>query len=73
MDRGEISKVAGTSTAAKVIGVEDSAGTLETGKYADIIGVQGDPLSDIKLTQNVGLVMKGGKFVHTRGVSKDSI
>jgi hypothetical protein len=31
-----------------------------TGRYADIIAVQGDPLQDITVLQNVGFVMKGG-------------
>jgi imidazolonepropionase-like amidohydrolase len=63
--------VAGTKTAAEVIGVIDDVGTLESGKLADIIGVQGDPLQDVKLLQNVGMVMKGGTFIHTRGVPQD--
>jgi imidazolonepropionase-like amidohydrolase len=35
-------------------------GTVEVGKYADIIAVSGDPLQDVSLLQNVGFVMKGG-------------
>jgi imidazolonepropionase-like amidohydrolase len=66
--RAQEAIVAGTKTVAEVIGVIDDVGTLESGKLADIIGMQGDPLQDIKLLQNVGMVMKGGTFIHTRGV-----
>ena len=41
-------------------GVEDR-GRVEPGLLADIIGVPGDPLDDITLTQKVAFVMKGGK------------
>jgi imidazolonepropionase-like amidohydrolase len=63
--------VAGTKTAAEVIGVPEQVGTLEPGKYADLVGVEGDPLNDIRLLQHVGLVMKGGVWVHTRGVPQE--
>lgn len=36
-------------------------GTLEPNKYADVIGIQGNPLEDIKSLEQVGFVMKGGK------------
>jgi imidazolonepropionase-like amidohydrolase len=35
-------------------------GTLETGKYADVIAVSSDPLQDVRALENVGFVMKGG-------------
>jgi imidazolonepropionase-like amidohydrolase len=63
--------VAATKTAADVIGVAADAGTLESGKLADVIGVHGDPLADIKLLQQVGLVFKGGTLVHARGVPRE--
>ena len=65
--------IAATKTAAEVIGVSDQAGTLETGKNADLIGVPGNPLDDIKLVQQVGLVMKGGELVHARGVPQHAL
>jgi imidazolonepropionase-like amidohydrolase len=53
-----------TVTAAELLGVADR-GRLAAGLLADVIGVPGDPLRDITVTQNVSFVMKGGKiFVH---------
>ncbi|WP_068164694.1 metal-dependent hydrolase family protein [Rhodococcus phenolicus] len=51
---------AATSVAAELIDVTDR-GRLAEGLLADIIGVPGDPLQDITVTQNVQFVMKGGK------------
>jgi imidazolonepropionase-like amidohydrolase len=49
-----------TAVAAELLGVQDSLGTLEPGKLADIVAVPGDPLSDISLMEKVDFVMKGG-------------
>ncbi len=46
--------------AAEVIGIEDKIGTIEKGKYADLIAVDGDPLTDISAVYRVSRVMKGG-------------
>lgn len=50
----------GTSYAAEVLGWSDKLGTIEAGKWADIVAVSGDPLKDIKELQNVKFVMKAG-------------
>ena len=52
-------------TAANVLnyGWSDRVGSLETGKYADVIAVSGDPLSDISEMERVKFVMKGGQVV----------
>jgi imidazolonepropionase-like amidohydrolase len=50
----------GTSRAAEVLGWADRLGTIEPGKWADIVAVSGDPLKDIKELQHVKFVMKGG-------------
>ena len=59
--------MAGTSWAAGCLGLEDSLGTVEAGKLADIVVVDGDPLADITILQNnerVQLVMKEGRIYH---------
>ena len=52
--------VAATSLNAEIIGWNDRVGTVEAGKFADLIAVPGDPLQDITLLGRVGFVMKGG-------------
>ena len=49
-----------TLNAADLMGWTAKTGSLEPGKWADVIAVQGDPLTDIKLLQHVSFVMKGG-------------
>ena len=49
-----------TTVAAKHIGLSDMIGTLEKDKYADLIGVDGNPLEDIEALLDVDFVMKGG-------------
>jgi imidazolonepropionase-like amidohydrolase len=50
----------GTINAADLMGWTDRVGTLEPGKWADIIAIDGDPLKDVKLLQHVNFVMKSG-------------
>jgi imidazolonepropionase-like amidohydrolase len=45
---------------AKLLGWDGQIGSLETGYFADVIAVPGDPTQDISTLQNVGFVMKGG-------------
>ena len=54
---------AGTINVAKAFRKDTDFGTVEPGKVADIIAVDGDPLKDIWATQNVKLVVLGGKIV----------
>lgn len=54
--------ISATINAAKLIGVEDKLGTLEEGKYADLIAVPRDPMADVTAYQDVVFVMKGGKM-----------
>jgi imidazolonepropionase-like amidohydrolase len=54
---------AGTKVNAEAIGWSDRIGSIEKGKYADIIAVAGDPLTDITELQRVKFVMKGGKVI----------
>jgi imidazolonepropionase-like amidohydrolase len=50
----------GTINAADLMGWTDRVGTLEPGKWADIIAIDGDPLKDVKILQHVNFVMKSG-------------
>ena len=55
--------VCGTKTNAEILKKDKEIGTVEVGKFADIIAVKGDPLADIKELQKVKFVMLGGKIV----------
>jgi imidazolonepropionase-like amidohydrolase len=50
----------GTKVAAELLGWGDRVGTVEAGKWADLVAVGGDPLKDITELQRVKFVMKGG-------------
>jgi imidazolonepropionase-like amidohydrolase len=52
-----------TVNAADLLGWPDRVGVLEPGKFADLIAVDGDPLGDISILENVRFVMKGGEGV----------
>lgn len=54
---------AATVTAAELLGMQDSLGTVEAGKLADIVAVPGDPLADVSVMEKVDFVMKGGVVV----------
>jgi imidazolonepropionase-like amidohydrolase len=65
--RGGISSAraiqAGTSINAEIMGWTDRVGSIDKGKYADVVAVSGDPLADITELQRVKFVMKGGKVI----------
>jgi imidazolonepropionase-like amidohydrolase len=61
---------AATVNAADLLGWGDQLGTLEPGKYADLIAVPGDPLADITELDRVGFVMKGGVVARDEMSSK---
>ncbi len=48
---------------AEALGWQDQIGSIDKGKYADLIAVSGDPLADITELQRVKFVMKGGKVI----------
>ena len=60
---------AATGWAAECVGLEKDIGTLTTGKLADLLVIDGDPLRDISTLRNkdrIKLVMKGGEdFLNT--------
>jgi len=53
----------GTIINAEAMGWSDRIGSIEKGKYADLVAVSGDPLADITELQRVKFVMKGGKVI----------
>jgi imidazolonepropionase-like amidohydrolase len=52
-----------TTVAAEMMGWQDHIGSIEKGKFADIIAVSGDPLKDITELERVRFVMKGGQVI----------
>jgi imidazolonepropionase-like amidohydrolase len=54
---------AATSSAAELLGWQEEVGTIEAGKYADLIAVPGDPLKDVTALQHVQFVMQGGRII----------
>jgi imidazolonepropionase-like amidohydrolase len=60
---------AATIDAAQLMGWQDRIGSIEAGKFADIVAVDGDPISDITELERVKFVMKGG-IIFKNEVSK---
>jgi imidazolonepropionase-like amidohydrolase len=59
----EAAIVSATVGASRLLDMEAHIGTLESGKYADLIAVDGDPLADVTELERVRYVMKGGSSV----------
>jgi imidazolonepropionase-like amidohydrolase len=55
--------VSGTRESAKLLGIADSVGTLEAGKFADVVAVKGNVLNNIATTEKPVFVMKHGQAV----------
>jgi len=58
-----------TTNAADLLGHSNEIGSIKPGKYADLIGLGGDPLKDISLLENVEFVMKEGKVYRQAGAA----
>ena len=54
--------VAATKNAAAVMGLQNDTGTLQKGKFADLVILDADPIADIKNTRKIFKVMKAGEF-----------
>ena len=59
--------LAATRGAADLIGHSENIGSIQAGRYADLVAVKGDPLADIKLLQNISFVMKEGRVYKRDG------
>jgi imidazolonepropionase-like amidohydrolase len=55
--------VSATKHAARVCGLEDEIGTLEVGKRADVLVVDGNPLQDMRALAEAKLVMRDGVII----------
>jgi imidazolonepropionase-like amidohydrolase len=58
---------AATSSAADLLGRSKEIGSIKVGKYADMVAVAGDPLTDVRLLENIQFVMKDGKIYKQAG------
>lgn len=58
---------AATRNAAELMGAPQDIGSVQAGRYADIVAVDGDPLADITVLQKIGFVMKDGEVIKQNG------
>jgi len=63
--------LAATRGGADLLGKANDIGSVQSGRYADLVAVKGDPTADIKLLQNVNFVMKGGQIYKRDGKPLD--
>jgi imidazolonepropionase-like amidohydrolase len=59
--------LAATGNAADLIGAKQDIGSVQAGRFADIVAVAGDPLTDITQLERVQFVMKGGEVYKLNG------
>ena len=62
--------LAATKGASDLLGASDHVGSIQKGRFADIIAVVGDPLKDISELQRVTFVMKGGTVYRSAGATR---
>jgi imidazolonepropionase-like amidohydrolase len=60
-----------TRDAANLLGQSANLGTIQPGRYADLVAVKGDPIADIKLLQTISFVMKAGEIYKRDGKAID--
>ena len=61
---------AGTGAAAQILGADKELGTIEVGKWADLVFLDADPLSDIRNTRRIWNVMHNGQLVDRSAIVK---
>jgi len=54
---------AATSVAGKALGIESQVGTLEEGKIADLIIIDGNPFDDIGALRDISVIIRAGKVI----------
>ena len=59
--------LASTRNAAALVGTDQDIGSIQPGRFADLVAVSGDPLKNIEILQSVGFVMKGGEILKING------
>jgi imidazolonepropionase-like amidohydrolase len=59
-----------TINPAKFLGMEEDLGTIEPGKYADLVLLDGNPLEDISNTQQIAAVIVNGRYINRAGLDK---
>jgi imidazolonepropionase-like amidohydrolase len=64
--------LAATRNAADLLGASDTVGSIQPGRYADVVAVAGDPLTDVSELQRVIFVMKGGEVYKAPGLARQS-
>ncbi len=64
--------LAATSRAADLIGAADRIGSVQPGRFADLVAVSGDPLTDHALLDHVDFVMKGGLVYRRNGAATEA-
>jgi imidazolonepropionase-like amidohydrolase len=62
---------AATVTAAEALGQSDNLGSLEPGKLADIVVLEGDPLADIQNARRVRMAVKGGRVYDAAALRRE--
>jgi imidazolonepropionase-like amidohydrolase len=50
---------------AEALGIDDDYGSVEVGKVADFLIIEGDPLTNMQMTRNIQMVIQDGKVVDT--------
>jgi imidazolonepropionase-like amidohydrolase len=61
---------AGTGGAARILGADKDLGTIEVGKWADLVLLDGDPLADIRNTRRIWQVVHDGRLVDRPAILK---
>jgi imidazolonepropionase-like amidohydrolase len=59
---------AGTGSAARILGVEETLGTIAPGKWADLVVLDADPLADIRNTRKIRTIVQAGRVVDRKGL-----